>query len=542
MPFPAPNSPWPLEGKRYDRVAERSVWYAGDPDDLEAFYTGSKGTTAKIARWEGGGISGGLFKKDRQPVTETTSSKFWGQHVDGDEKVHLPVPEKIAHMSAEALFSDPPRFVVEGPMVKDPKTGKVTPAPSTAATQARLDALVEQTGLLATLLGAAETASALGSVALRIGWDKDVAPHPTVSRADADAYDPFYSWGVQTGVLFWRVVEQTASQTFRHLELHENGAIYHALYVGTEVNLGRVISLADHPATAPFAQQVNEFGAAFARPGLTTAVSIPNMLPDPLDRRSNIGRSDYTPATIGLFSAIDRAATSLMRDVEDGESKLLVADYMLRNMGFGKGATFPADQRMFVSLKRQPGEQGQEAPIDQVQFDIRVEEHLAIIKDLSARAIEAAGFTPDEDQGGDAPEMTATEYVGRNKRTLATRDKKVLYWRDALSRLLTSLLIIDREEFGGTFEPMPVKVVFPDAVQESPKVLAETAGAQKNADASSRYTRVKTMHPDWDEPDIEAELKRIEDETPAPLDPSTLGLPPAPGTADENEPEEEAVA
>lgn len=250
------------------------------------------------------------------------------------------------------------------------------------------------------------------------------------------------------------------------------------------------------------------------------------MLPDPLDRTNGAGRSDFTPATIGLFSAIDQAATSLMRDVEDGQSRLLVADYMLRNAGFGKGAEFNGSDRLFVQLKRQPGDQGQEAPIDQVQFTIRYEEHLAIIQDLSKRAIEAAGFTPDEDQGGDAPDMTATEYVGRNKRTLATRDKKVLYWRAALEPLLTSLLVVDREVFGSGVEPMPVKVVFPDAVQESPKVLAETAAAQKNADASSRRTRIKTMHPDWDEADVDAELAEMDNEGVQDVD--TFGLPPAP--------------
>lgn len=547
MPFPADNSPWPLEGARYDRVAERSVWYAGDPADLETFYRGAEGSTAKIARWEGKGVGGGLFGRERKPVEERATSKFWGTPQTGptDEKVHLPVAEKISTMSADSLFSDAPAFIVEGPTTKDPKTGKVIPAPNTQATQERLDALVEQTGLLATLLSAAETASALGSVALRIAWNDAVAPHPTISRADADTYDPFYSWGVQTGTLFWQVVWSDASTVLRHLELHENGAIYHALYRGTGVNLGKPVPLTEHPSTASL--PVNEFGATFARTGLTTAVSIPNMLPDPLDRRSNVGRSDYTPAVLGLFSAIDQAATSLMRDVEDGQSRLLVADYMLKNLGFGKGAAFPAGERMFVGLKRQPGDTGQEAPIDQVQFDIRVEEHLALIEDLTKRAIEAAGFTPDQDQGDDSAAMTATEYLGRNKRTLATRDKKVLYWRDALGRLLTSLLIIDREVFGGTFEPMPVKVVFPDAVQESPKVLAETAGAQKNADASSRYTRVKTMHPDWDEADIQAELDRIEEETPAPIDPDTFGLPPAPGTAAtdesvEDDPEDEGAA
>lgn len=540
MPFPEDNSPWPLDGSRYDRVRERSVWYAGDADDLEAFYRGDR-PQVHTTRWEGNGISGGLFSKDRKRVEERSSSKFWGTPQTGsvDEKVHLPIPEKISHMSAEALFSDAPRFVVEGPTTTDPETKQVIPAPNTKATQERLDALVEQTGLLATLLSAAETASALGSVALRLGWDPDLAPHPTIARADADAYDPSYSWGVQTQTLFWRVLSDDGSTVLRHLELHEKGFIYHALYKGTRVNLGKPVPLTDHPATAGL--PVNEFGATFARPGLTTAVSIPNMLPDPLDRTSNVGRSDYTPATIGLFSAIDQTMTSLMRDVEDGESKLLVADYMMRNLGFGKGAAFPANERLFVKLKRQPNEQGAEAPIDQVQFDIRVEEHLRIIEDLTAKAIEAAGFTPDDTQGGESPEMTATEFVGRNKRTLATRDKKILYWRASLERLLTSMLVIDREVFGTQIEPMPVRVIFPDAVQESAKVLAETAGAQLNADASSRYTRIKTMHPDWDEGDIQAELKRIEEEAPEPLDVDTLGLPPAPGTAEQSEDEEEAA-
>jgi hypothetical protein len=74
---------------------------------------------------------------------------------------------------------------------------------------------------------------------------------------------------------------------------------------------------------------------------------------------------------------------------------------------------------------------------------------------------------------------------------------------------------------------MPVKVVFPDAVQESPKVLAETAAAQKNADASSRRTRIKTMHPDWDETQVDEELAEMENEGIQDVD--TFGLPPGPG-------------
>lgn len=523
MPFPAENSDWPLkhDAARYDRMEERSVWYAGDPDELAAFYRGSVPDTQRATAWKNWGGRG-------RQAEERVSSKFWGTPQQGpqDEKVHLPIPEKIAHMSAEALFSDPPRFVVDGPTTTDPTTKKVTPTPETEATQARLDALVDMTGLLATLHAAAETASALGAAGLRLGWGDPMAGarHPYITRADADAYFPFYSWGQLTGVLFWRVIRADASTIVRHLELHENGAIYHAVYSGTAVNLGRLQPLSEYPETAGL--RVNEFGSTYNRPGLTTAVSIPNMLPDPMDRQNQAGRSDFTPACIGLFNAIDRTVSSLMRDVEDGESRLLIADYMLKSNGFGKGATFPTADRMFVQLKRQPGDNGAEAPIDQVQFSIRYEEHLAIIADLSKRVMEAAGFTPDEDQGGDSPDMTATEYVGRNKRTLATRDKKVLYWRAALEPLLTSLLVVDREVFGTPITPMPVKVVFPDAVQESPKVLAETAAAQKNADASSRRTRIKTMHPDWDESQVDEELAEMDSEGVQDVD--TFGLPPAP--------------
>lgn len=520
MPFPADNTEWPLpeDAKRYDRMAERSVWYAGDPDDLAAFYRGSTPDAARVvswANWKG---------KDRRPA-ERQSSKFWGnQDAPTEEKVHLPIAEKIATASAEALFSDAPRFIVEGPTVKDPKTGKVTLAPDAQATQDRLDALVDQTGLLATLLAAAETGSALGASGLRIGWGDPLAGalHPTIRRADADTYYATYEWGVLTSVLFWRQVHADASTVIRHLELHEGGFIYHRLYSGTPVNLGRTIPLTEHPATASL--RVNEFGATYARPGIVTAVSVPNMLPDPLDRQNNTGRSDFTPAAIGIFSAIDQTATSLLRDIEDGQSRLLIADYMMKSLGFGKGAEFPgANERLFVKLKRNPGDGGVEAPIDQVQFDIRYEAHLAVIEDLSKRAFEAAGFTPDQDA---EQAMTATEYKGRMKRTLSTRDKKILYWRAALEPLLTSLLVVDREVFGSNITPMPVKVVFPDAVQETPKDLAETAAAQKNADASSRYTRIQTMHPDWDEADIEAEMKRMEDE--GAVDPDTFGLPPAP--------------
>ena len=212
-----------------------------------------------------------------------------------------------------------------------------------------------------------------------------------------------------------------------------------------------------------------------------------------------------------------------MRDVEDGRSRLLIADYMLETKGAGKGVGFDKDQHLFTKIRRAPSESGDDAPIDQVQFKIRVEEHLATIEWLTKEALKEAGYNTDSEVGESGGEMTATEYRGRAKRSLSTRDKKLHYWR-ALEGLLTTLLQIDAAEFGSGITPLPVKMIVPESVQPSLAELAATAKALREAQAASIQTIVKMIHPDWDSEQIDAEVALILDEGPA--DPTTLGLPP----------------
>lgn len=509
MPLPEPKTAWPpaRHTARYSRMGVCSVWYGGDPAQLSALY------------------GGGRAEVQTRGWGERMRSWFWGKSDPTalDDKIHVGVAQQISTLSSELLFSEPLGWEVQPNIA--PGASEPTPEAKRAAeiTQARLDEILDAIGWDSILLAAGETGSALGSVGLRIAYDKRIPgiTTPRISRVDADHIVPEYSFGILTAVTFWEIVKKRGETVWYHLERHEPGRIFHGLYEGVSGNLGRQVPLTDAGATEALADLVDEGGSIPTGTDRLLAVSVPNVLPDPLDRASEVGRSDYTPAVISLFDAIDRAATSLMRDVEDGRSRLLIADYMLETKGAGKGVGFDGDQHLFTKIRRAPSESGDDAPIDQVQFKIRVEEHLQTIEWLTKEALKEAGYNTDSEAGEGAREMTATEYSGRAKRSLATRDKKLHHWR-VLEDLLTALLEMDAAHFGSGITPLPVRMVIPETVQPSLAELAATAKALREAQAASIETVVRMIHSDWDQDQVDAEVAKILDE--GAVDPTTFGL------------------
>lgn len=545
--LPANNTAWPPAGEavRYDRMRAPAVWYAGDPDRLGAFYL--QGSGAEV-------VQDGVLKKAVVAVRRF----FWGSTQAVNErgtKIHVPLANDIATRSADLLFSEGLSIRVDGPVESEdvfketpvesgdggipdalaqnaePKkeliTAKGEPTAATKATQDRLNEIIQKSNLQAILLAAAETQSPLGSVALRVAWDKEIEPGmPFITRVDADSTLLEYRWGRLVAVTFWRTLRDSDETKVRHLERHERGRIYHGVYKGSSANLGLAQPLADYPETEHLATLVNEEGFIQVNEKYRFATSVPNMLPDPLDRLNNAGRSDLSPGVITMMDAVDEIATSLMRDIELAKGRLVVADYMLQDNGPGKGSTFNMDQKVFSPLKMEPPETG-DAPITIVQFQIRVEEHIRSAEWFINQALKHAGYNPDTETGNQGGDVTATEYSGRNKRSLSTRDKKAMYWQRELEELLEALLAADVEQFGSGIEVFPVRVEFPDAVQPDLKMLAETVELMKRAEAASLQVIVETLHPDWDPKQVQEEVERIQEESSV-VDPNTFGLSPQP--------------
>lgn len=546
MSLPTRDITWPPaeHADRYRRMEVFDAWYSGDTTRLAKAYGGG------VRQVTTGGPATTLNPTGNRVVRaiRAGASAFWGSApADGeaDTKRHLPTARDIAIISSELLFADPPRITVEGdrwdqddPAPRQTADGPVyayrkgDPTPDTIAAQERLDWLLDACGFEALCLAAAETQAALGAVALRIAWNKDrIKDRPVIDRVDADAMLPTHVWGDLEGVTFWRVVKNDDRSVLRHLELHEGGRIYHGLYEGDSTRLGNPVPLTDHPSTRDI--QVDAEGALLGFDlnqtpidGVTprTAVSIPNMLPDPLDRRAAVGASDYSDAVLDLFEAGDILWTDMMNSAEDAKSRIIVSRQLLESKGAGQGMTFNMNQRVFQKVNLPaPEKEGGGLPIEKVQFEMRLAEYWAAIEAIYDRTIKAAGYNPQTMGTDDSVAQTATEYAGKNKRSLSTRDKKVRYWADHLESLLTGLLIVDAVEFASGITPYPVRVQFPEAVQPTMTELLAEAKLLKEVGAATLAQIVQHVHPDWDEGMVAETVADIQ-ATSRVIDPITFGL------------------
>lgn len=490
MALPDNGSAWPPPAwaKHYAEMRIDDAWYSGD--------------SARLAR---------IYSHHPRP---SERRRLWGrrseQHRPGrrEHRLHIPLPGDIARTSADLLFADMPRIVVED-----------------TATQARLETLLDEGHVQETLLGAAEQAAALSGVFLRVMWDRTLADRPLLTVMQPDAAMPEFRFGMLRAVNFWRELEGSTEHTvWRHIERHESGRIVHALYEGTRDNVGRAVPLTEHPDTLELVDGLDADGVSIAT-GIRdlTAAYIPNMLPNRLNRSSPLGRSDYQ-GLYDLFDALDEVWSSWMRDIRLARARLIVPDGYLRDHGPGNGASFDDDREVWHSLKMPPNEG---APITINQFEIRVAEHQATAEATMRQAVQTAGYNAQQfGLEGRGEAVTATEVDSRDARSMVTRKKKAGYARHAVADQLHVMLQLDAIVFGQKIKPARPRVEFGDGVAPSEQQTATTLDLLSRAGAVSTATKVKHLHPDWDDTAVKVEVAAILAETGAgaPADPGTFPL------------------
>lgn len=508
MPLPRPNTEWPPKpfDAAFRTMSEWDAWYVGDPRQLANAYRDRPINRPSQYR---GGIVGGFARF------------FWGRPVPtGQERtrVHVPVAADLATTSADLLFSEPPRIVLPGQAENTER----------APRQKRLEELLNTPETHASLLEAAELGAALGGTWLRVVWDTtDGGPgHPMLTAVHADGAIPTWRWGHLESVVFWTVVARNGLEVRRHVECHEPGRVMHALYVGTDTNIGRLAPLDEDPATAWAATLVNADSAILTEVDGLTAGYVPNIRPSRQWRKTPqlapLGRSDYDGVE-GLFDSLDEVYSSWMRDIRLAKARLIVDQNAMTPLGPGAGAAFDDDQEIFTAVPGTTGSLKDGNVAQAEQFAIRHEEHRATAVDLLRSILRASGYSPQT--FGDDPlavSTTATEVKARERLSERTRDKKARYWAAALGPLAKVMLDLDQALFNGPGSGGETpEVRFPPKVQEDTLELAQTAQALKSAEAASIETRVRLVHPEWDGPTVNDEVDRITRETSL-ADPTTL--------------------
>lgn len=484
-----------------EKLNEYSAWYANDTTTLGELYSKPernrrKGVIGTLRRW---------FLGEQAPTA--------GKPV---ANIHMNLAQEIARTSANLLLSEPVQISSED-----------------QTTQDRLD-LVAGPELDAVLVSAAETTAALGGVYLKTAWDSEVADNAFIVKVDADYAFPTFRYGRLTEVTFWRVVETRNTIVYRHLEHHTTdqagvGVVEHGLYEGTEWNLGTRRPLPDHPATEGLAVDQDSVISTLT-PGLDV-VYWPNLTPSAQWRTHTVGaylgRSDYEGIEQQL-DALDELHSSWLRDIRLGKGRLVVPDSFLDDLGYGEGMGFDLDRSIFTPVKAPPGSAADERmQIENVQFDIRTEDHERAIEYFKKSILGSAGYSPQTfgiAQDGGA--VTATEITARERTSFMTRDRKIRPAKPALETIVTKALLVDAAVFStGVTDPV-VDVVFADSVQPDPEAISRQNQADYSSLSASIDTRVRRANTDKDEEWIAAEVARIEAENNvAPVeDPDTLGV------------------
>ena len=497
MSMPRPFTAWPPQpyGRAWDLMRDRHTWWEGDPDKIAAML-GSKDPrpAGRPSQYRGG------------MVGKASRSIFGAPPPVGGRRAHVPIAGDLAMTSATLMAGEPPRLIVPEGAANE-------------AAQQRIDRIFNTPEFHAGLLEGEEFTAALGDSYGRVAWDTDYADEAWIEFVDGDRAWPIYRKGILTGVVFWEDLPGGDKDTaWRHLEFHgiEGGVgfIEHALFLGKDDNLGQRVPLTEHENTAGI--PVDAESRILTGTRELTACHIPNRSPNPIFRTEpllrRLGKSDLTPAVMGLMAHVDDAFTSLARDVRLGKARIMVSEHLTHTAGPGTGGVFDVDQEAFAIVGGAPNDN---PVIEAHQFAIRVQEHMQVAEAYIRQILTSVGYSPLQFGLKDdaTASMTATEIEAKDRGSSATKSAKSLRRRAALSRMARAAIEVDAAVYGtGAEVSEQIGVEYQPAVTPTPEALANTMASLRNARAASTLTLVGMLHPDWDKADVEAEAQRILDE------------------------------
>lgn len=478
-----PKMKWVPEQWRhvYEQMDEHGAWYSGDTEMIGNFYS------SKI-------------------YTPSANGRFWGETVRSDDNrtvVHVPIAGDIATFSADLLFSEPPDIRI--PEADDEsKSNNKTGAKKA---QERLDEIIRLGDVVTKLLEAGETSAGMGGVYLKPTWDSELADYPLLTIAQPDNALPVFKYGILVGVIFHKIVrEEKGGKIYRLLELYRKGTIQSGLFEGDDNIIGKRIGLDSIPETEGIEEIINtEIDDILTR-------YIPNKRPHKRFRGTSLGMSDFQGAE-SLMDALDMTMTSWIRDIALARARIHVPEGMMDNDGKG-GVSFDAGQELYVEMDIDPSMLGEGKGLTATQFAIRTDEHLETATNLTKNILHMAGYSPQSfglyEAGGN---LSTESHEIRERKTLITKQKKERNFKEGLADVLQMLLKIDNIHLGNDtpteFRP---NVTFADTLGHDIGAVAKTVQMIQTAKSASIKTRVKMLHPDWTDDQVEAEIEAIREE------------------------------
>ena len=510
MRFPEINSPWPPKeyAPALAQVANDDAWLTlGGPG-----VTTQVGPVVHPTQFNGGLVGAGARALlGKPPSARGTIS----------DQRHLDLASQLVDAKATMVAGKPPIVSLHE---DDADNAKAIEA---------LNALVGTDTFAAEYTTAVGKSGSHGWRFGRVVWNQQVYEHPWVEWVDADGGFSMRENGREVAVMFWDAHQgQKDTEVYRLFQLHVPGRIEYQLYLGDQNTVGRPVPFEEHQATAYLADLVDaESGFDTGIPpelGIITATMIPNGDVNPAWRSHPqlryYGRSDVDKGR-HVWADLDSVHSDFIHDVGSARARLFVNEGLLDNLKPGDGQWF--DQMRDVYRIAESGTPS-ENQIERVQFQIRAEDYLRARNQLILDGVDAVGLSPitvgkDHDATGT---MTAREITARSKKSLETFNKVARQERAGLSRILTAWLWLDADLNNYAPPTRPILVALHEPVDQTALELAEEIEALHRSDSISMWYRVRKAHPEWDEPEVNAEVERIRADLQAgmPTDPFSIGM------------------
>jgi len=454
-------------------IAEWALWYCGNPASLATYYS--------------------------RVVSALPGTRFWRRVSAGgvSSAIHVPIASDIAAVSSFMLFGEAPRI-----RIPELDADKVPEGAEKA--QKRLDELLDLTNFRAKCVEGANLCSGLGGVFMKLDKDPEVAEYPLLSVVLPTQALPVFRWGRLSSVTFWQTIAEDSRAVYRHLEQHTREGVYHGVYKGTKTYLGVPIDLDSFEVTKGLLEFIP------SDDGQLNVVYVPNSLPNLAALGGDFGQAD-TAGAITLMEFLDETFTSWQRDVRLGQSRMLIPqEYLTVDplAAAGSKLSFDVYRELFTPLQV-------DAAVDQggnkmvaFQPDIRHEAHYKTSCETIARIVSNAGYavqTFGEGEGTSSSSTSAAALKVRERKSLMTKGKKEGYWGMAIEYLAWRLQVMDGKE--EAFRPT---ASFGDSYAPDLLELAQTVEFLNRAVAASTEAKVKLLHQEWEQEEVDKEVEKID--------------------------------
>ena len=410
-----------------------------------------------------------------------------------------PIPRMISRASANLLVGEPPEVGYEN-----------------ERDQVRVDFIVDENDLPAELHRGAVIASSEGEAWGRVVVRPDVLDCPIVEFVSREQVIPHFSGRFVMGATFITEWQEGTNDFFRLFEHYERGAVRSELYRGTSNTLGVAYDLQAYPRTKGIAEVVL---TGIARPLVA-------FVPNSIDADPSRGFSDYR----GLedrFMALNDATTIGQSNARlAGKKRALVdATYI------GRDGRVPTGDDVFLktSASATMGEGGK--PLEILEYDFDASAIVEWIDHLFDTSLLLAGVAPQTvGRSVDGGAVSGTALKLKAMHSLIESSGKGRFLTRGARQLISFAAQLDaRPTTEGGFgrkwssrDPGLPSVELADALPRDDMEAAQRLVMLTNANAISTEEKVRAVHPEWKQDQIDEEVERIESGQPSLEDPTQI--------------------